>query len=95
MRVSASSIASTSVVQRTHRRLEARLATSEWLAGDDYTLADICNFAIANGMQFGFPELVNDSETPNLLRWIKQINERPAARRMYEEVPMERLSSRK
>jgi glutathione S-transferase len=73
------------------RRLEARLAESEWLAGDMYTLADICNFAIANGMQFGFQELVNDADTPNLIRWIKQINERPAAKRMYEEVPMERL----
>ena len=29
-----------------------------WRA-DQYTLADICNFAIANGMQFGFAELVN------------------------------------
>ena len=28
-------------------RLEARLGESPWLAGPDYTLADICNFAIA------------------------------------------------
>ena len=73
------------------RRLEARLGESEWLAGDAYTLADICNFAIANGMQFGFAELVNEADTPNLLRWIRQINERPAAKRMFAEVPMERL----
>jgi len=73
------------------RRLEERLGESEWLAGDMYTLADICNFAIANGMQFGFQELVNENDTPNLLRWIRQINDRPAAKRMYAEVPMERL----
>ena len=73
------------------RRLEARLAESEWLAGDMYTLADICNFAIANGMQFGFTELVNPTDTPNLIRWIEQINARPAAKRMYAEVPFERL----
>ena len=65
---------------------------SEWLAGDMYTLADICNFAIANGMQFGFQELVNESDTPNLIRWIRQINDRPATKRMFVEVPMERLS---
>jgi glutathione S-transferase len=73
------------------RRLEARLAESEWLAGDMYTLADICNFAIANGMQFGFAELVNSADTPNLIRWIEQINARPAAKLMYAEVPFERL----
>jgi len=73
------------------RRLEARLAESEWLAGDMYTLADICNFAIANGMQFGFTELVNPADTPNLIRWIEQINARPAAKLMYAEVPFERL----
>ena len=73
------------------RRLEARLAESEWLAGDMYTLADICNFAIANGMQFVFAELVNSADTPNLIRWIEQINARPAAKLMYAEVPFERL----
>lgn len=73
------------------RRLEDRLKDHEWLAADQYSLADICNFAIANGMQFGFAELVNESDTPGILRWLKQINERPAAKRMYAEVPMERL----
>jgi glutathione S-transferase len=73
------------------RRLEARLKDHEWLAADTYSLADICNFAIANGMQFGFAELVNDGDTPGIIRWLKQINDRPAAKRMYAEVPMERL----
>jgi glutathione S-transferase len=77
------------------RKLEARLGESEWLAGDMYTLADICNFAIANGMQFGFAELVNEQETPSLVRWIARINARPATKRMFAEVPMERLAPRK
>jgi len=71
------------------RRLEARLAESEWLAGDMYTLADICNFAIANGMQFGFPEIVNEAETPGLMRWLARINDRPATKMMFAEVPFE------
>lgn len=73
------------------RKLEARLAESEWLAGDQYTLADICNFAIANGMQHGFADLVNDRDTPNLVRWIDRINDRPAAKQMFAEVPNERV----
>ncbi|ODU70795.1 MAG: protein ligF [Novosphingobium sp. SCN 66-18] len=73
------------------RRLDDHLADHEWLAGGIYTLADICNFAIANGMQNGFAELVNTGDTPHLVRWIEQINQRPAVQRMFAEVPMERL----
>ncbi len=76
------------------RRLEDHLANQEWLAGDMYSLADICNFAIANGMQFGFPEFVNANDTPHLLRWMAQINARPAVQKMYAEVPMERLETK-
>ena len=73
------------------RRLEERLSQSEWLAGDQYTLADICNFAIANGMEKGFAELVNPSDTPGLIRWINQINARPACKKMFANVPRERM----
>ena len=64
-------------------KLEARLAESPWLAGNDYSLADICNFAIANRMQFGFAEIVNKEATPNLVAWIERINARPAAQAMF------------
>jgi glutathione S-transferase len=71
------------------RRLDDHLREHEWLAGDVYSLADICNFAIANGMQKGFAELVSSEDTPGLLRWIEQINERPAVKRMFANVPRE------
>ncbi len=73
------------------RRLEDRLKDNEWLVGGMYTLADICNYAIAGGMQFGFPDLVNEADTPGLLRWINQVAARPATQRMYAAVPMEKL----
>jgi glutathione S-transferase len=73
------------------RRLDDRLASNEWLAGGTYSLADICNFAIANGMEAGFAELVNKEDTPHLLRWIEQINSRPAVQQMFAKVPRERL----
>jgi glutathione S-transferase len=76
------------------KRLDDHLRENEWLAGGMYSLADICNYAIAGGMQFGFPELVNAAGTPGLLRWIEQIAARPAALRMYAEVPMEKLGPR-
>jgi len=71
------------------KRLEDQLAKTEWLIGDQYTLADVCNYAIAGGMQSGFPEFVNAKDTPHLLNWIEKIAARPAARKMYAEVPTE------
>lgn len=76
------------------RRLDHQLRENEWLAGGMYSLADICNYAIAGGMQYGFSELVNASDTPGLLRWIEQIAARPAAKQMYAEVPMEKLAAK-
>lgn len=71
------------------RRLDDHLRDNEWLAGGMYSLADICNYAIANGMQMGFAELVNPADTPGLVRWIDQIGERPAVKAMFAKVPRE------
>ncbi|WEK47051.1 MAG: glutathione S-transferase family protein [Candidatus Andeanibacterium colombiense] len=77
------------------RKLDDHLRDNEWLVPGQYTLADICNFAIANGMQHGFAELVNRDDTPGLLRWIEQINERPAAKAMFGEVEREIVHEKK
>ncbi len=69
------------------RKLEARLAQSPWLAGPDYTLADICNFAIASGMEQNYAELVNEADTPHLMDWLRRINDRPACKAMFENSP--------
>ena len=69
------------------KKLEARLGESPWLAGPDYTLADICNFAIAGGMETNYAELVNETDTPHLIDWLKRINARPAVKAMYESGP--------
>ncbi len=76
------------------KRLDDHLRDNEWLAGGMYSLADICNYAIAGGMQHGFAELVNKDATPGLVRWIDQIAARPAVQQMYAEVPMEQLIKR-
>jgi len=69
------------------KKLEARFSESPWLAGPDYTLADICNFAIAGGMETNYAELVNQTDTPHLIDWIRRINDRPACKKMYENAP--------
>jgi glutathione S-transferase len=69
------------------RKLDDHLASHEWLAGGMYSLADICSFAIANGMEAGFAELVNENDAPHLVRWLRQIHERPAVKEMFARVP--------
>jgi len=68
-------------------KLEARLAESKWLAGPEYSLADICNFAIAGGMERSYADLVNPKDTPHLVDWIRRIQERPATKKMYADAP--------
>lgn len=70
-------------IARSVRKLDDRLAESPWLAGPEFSLADICNFAIANGMQDKFSDLVNATDTPHLLDWIERINARPATKKMF------------
>ena len=76
------------------RRLDDHLADNEWLVGNMFSLADICNFAIANGMQFGFADLVNKEATPHLLRWIEQINVRPAVQAMFAQIELGTFGAR-
>jgi glutathione S-transferase len=77
------------------RRLEETLARQNYLVEDEYTLADICNFAIANGMQRGYPDLVNERDTPGLLAWIARINERPACKEMFAKSQRESLLAKR
>jgi GSH-dependent disulfide-bond oxidoreductase len=62
------------------RRLEDALASTPWLLGTSYTLADIDAFSICNALPTLTPELVSASATPQLLRWLTRIRERPAVR---------------
>jgi glutathione S-transferase len=62
------------------RRIEDALATSQWLVGSTYSLADIDAFAICNSLPTLTPDIVNGSATPCLLDWLNRIRLRPAVR---------------
>ena len=66
------------LAQRLYGLLDERLQTREWLAGDDYSIADIATFPWGEYIdRHGF-----DVEGyPALLRWRNQINARPAVKR--------------
>ena len=60
--------------------LEAELAKREWLASDQYSLADVNGFNLAYAMPLSQPHLANDDLTPNIMRWLRAIYRRPATR---------------
>ena len=65
-------------VQRLHRVLEKRLAASPYLAGDEYSIADIATFPwVRNPERRG----VTLSDFPAVLRWHDAIAARPAVQR--------------
>ncbi len=58
--------------------LDARLCESPWLAGDDYTIADIANWCWARTHEWSG---VSVDGLENLQRWIAEIRARPAVQR--------------
>ncbi|HTW28674.1 MAG TPA: glutathione binding-like protein [Acetobacteraceae bacterium] len=65
-------------VQRLHRVLDKRLAKSEYLAGPDYSIADIATFPwVRNPDRRG----IDLAEYPHVRRWQDAIAARPAVQR--------------
>ena len=76
------------------QRLEETLSKQEYLVDSGYSLADICNFAIANGLQRPggfFQDYVNEQKTPGVVAWLDRINARPAIKEMFAKSTREEL----
>lgn len=68
----------TNEVARLHRVLDKRLSEAAFLAGDDYTIADICTFPwVRNPDRRG----INLADYSNVERWHDAIAARPAVQR--------------
>ena len=65
--------------------LDRRLAESKYLAGDDYTIADIAVWpwygGLAKGLLYGAGEFLAVEDYKNVQRWADIIGERPAVKR--------------
>ena len=65
--------------------LDRRLAENEYLAGDEYTIADMAIWpwygALAKGLLYGAGEFLSVHEYKNVQRWTDAIAERPAVKR--------------
>jgi GST-like protein len=65
--------------------LDRRLAESAYLAGGDFTIADMAVWpwygGLAKGWLYGAGEFLNVQEYKNVQRWAEQIGNRPAVKR--------------
>jgi len=61
-------------------RIEAQLAHGPWLAGLNYSIADIDAYALVDPLRELAPAVVNAQSTPRILEWLDRIAERPATR---------------
>jgi GST-like protein len=72
-------------VKRQMDVLDRRLAETRYVAGDDYTIADMAIWpwygALAKGQLYGAGEFLQVHEYRNVVRWADAIAQRPGARR--------------
>ncbi len=65
--------------------LDRHLADNEYMCGDEYTIADMAIFpwygAVVLGLVYDAAEFLDVESYKNLMRWTKQIAERPAVKR--------------
>lgn len=70
-----------SEARRIYGVLDTRLANSEHLAGDDYSIADIATWPWVSRYEW---QGIDWADYPSLLRWYKAIAARPAVQRGYD-----------
>ena len=61
-------------------RMEKILSKSKWLAGEEYSLADVNTYSMVVPVPRFFPEFLNEKVAPRTMDWVKRMNERPAVK---------------
>ena len=64
-------------------RMEEALAASPWLAGDEYSLADINTYPQIEGVTRLYKEFWTEANAPRSMAWLARINERPAVQAAF------------
>jgi len=62
------------------QRMESILEKYKWLAGDQYSLADLNSYSMVAGMPRLMPEHMNENNAPRSLEWLARMDERPAVK---------------
>jgi glutathione S-transferase/GST-like protein len=64
-------------------RFETMLGETPWLAGADFSPADICVFATFYGLPGSYPDDVTAEKTPHLWDWLRRCHARPGLQRAF------------
>jgi glutathione S-transferase/GST-like protein len=67
-------------VRKLVQKLEAILANSSWMIGDQYSISDMLAYGYLHSLPDLLPAVVNLKETPEVMRWLGKIAERAAVR---------------
>ena len=63
-------------------KVEKQLGETKWIAGNDYTLADINFFSMCGvSVELMFPEMEIGKRCPRLVAWTEKMRARPAVAR--------------
>lgn len=58
--------------------MDKQLSSNSYLAGGEYTIADIATWPWIHGYQVFYKSVIDEAEFPNLVRWYREIEKRPA-----------------
>lgn len=70
-------------VEFSTQKIEKALEESEWVAGPDYSLADIGVFSVMAPMPMFYDQTVNEEKTPKCLDWHARMMARPAVKETF------------
>jgi len=59
-------------------RMEGILAERKWLAGNEYSLADVNSYSMVVAVPRLVPEAMSEEKTPHSMAWLDKMNARPA-----------------
>lgn len=62
-------------------KAETILGESEWLAGPDYSLADLNSFSMIAGVERLHPEILSGEKAPHTIAWLRKMEQRPAVQK--------------
>jgi glutathione S-transferase len=61
-------------------RMEGLLTKRKWLAGNEYSLADVNSYSMVMAVPRHVPEAMSEEKTPRSMAWLDKMNARPAVR---------------
>lgn len=67
-------------LKQTIGRIEKALGETTWLAGNEYSLADIALFSFVNYLPKVLPAELNETAAPKTMAWLRNVSKRPGVK---------------